>query len=294
MSKFCSTRYSLLIAVLGAVASIPASADVFFKDGFETGGFSHSENGVSWNSPEKVTVVSDRASEGSRAAKFHFIGSSDLAADAWAELRFALPSNRSEIWIKYDMYIPSNYYHREASGASNNKGLIMLWGGDYGSMTTQSAISFWPSFSSARPGQSMMCADVKTNGGESTHYCQQSNLPDKGVTAATETIAINPNTDGGKWHTFIIHYKLSDVNTSNGVLQLWKDGTKIWDTNNVSNHAASTGNNYFNNGYILGWSNSGFNVDTDIYLDNVFFADTAADLNVSSLAPSPPTDAKAN
>jgi hypothetical protein len=84
------------------------------------------------------------------------------------------------------------------------------------------------------------------------------------------------------------------VSATNGVLELWKNGTKIWDTHNVSNHASSTANNGFNNGYILGWSNSGFNTDTDFYLDNVMFATSAADLQVSSQVPSAPKDAASN
>jgi hypothetical protein len=269
---------SSLSGGFGLIAAAPADSSVLFSDSFESGNLSHAENGVSWNSPEKVTVGTGNAKSGKYSAKFHFPGSSDLTADSWAELRFALPSMRTEIWIKYDLFIPSNYYHRSASGASNNKGLIMLWGGDYGRMTTQSAVSFWPSMGSAK-GASMMCADVKTNGGESTHYCQQSNLLDKGVTSATETIVFGP-ADAGRWRNFVIHYKLADVGVNNGVLEVWKDGTKLWSARNVPNYASSTSGNGFNNGYILGWSNSGFNQDTDFYLDNVVFATSPSDLDM--------------
>jgi hypothetical protein len=262
-----------------SAVSLSSRAAVLFKDGFESGNISHTEGGMSWSSPEKLTVVSEKAKSGTYSAKFHFPGSSDLAADSWSELRFAFPQMRTEIWIKYDLYIPTNYYHRKASGASNNKGLIMLWGGDYGAMSTQSAISLWPSLSSSKPGASMMCADVKTNGGESTHYCEQANLMNNNVTAATETVAIDPSVDGGKWRTFVFHIKLSDVGKNNGVYQVWKDSALLWSTSNVPNYANASSNNGFNNGYIFGWANSGFNEDTDLYLDNVAFGEVPADIS---------------
>lgn len=267
------------LVLTGMLASISSSATVLFSDGFESGGTSYTQNGIKWVDKASVSVVSGQAKSGSYAAKFHFTGSTDLAADAWSELRFSLGALRKEIWIKYDLYVPANYYHRVPTGSGNNKGYIMLWSGDYTNNPSQlSAISFWPDAN----GSSMMCANFKSNGSPSTHKCNQNDISGNiAVTATTKVIALDPSKSNGKWETTVIHIKAADVGVANGIYEVWKNGTKIWATLNVPNYATTEAANGFEQGYILGWANSGFNQDTDFYVDNVVFGTTGADVGIS-------------
>jgi hypothetical protein len=84
----------------------------------------------------------------------------------WQEIRFHLTKSideqrtdqnisdtyYKEVWLSYDIFIPSNYYHRgsgEGVEAGNNKGFFYLWHGPYESSQTQTSTSlqWWPSSS---------------------------------------------------------------------------------------------------------------------------------------------------
>ena len=69
-------------------------------------------------------------------------------------------------------------------------------------------------------------------------------------------------------------YKL-DSGSGDGILQLWIDGVSIINETDIVWIGAPCGvNEYLFNGYFMGWSNSGFNEDTDVYIDDVVFSTT--------------------
>lgn len=91
--------------------------------------------------------------------------------------------------------------------------------------------------------------------------------------------------DLGKWIEITIHWKRQSSETSSdGALQLWKrvEGGAVetifseialsntWGTDGGKNPAY----NFLDQGYLMGWANSGFSEDTTICLDDVKFSTT--------------------
>lgn len=254
---------SIFLASLLCLASNVTSAEVLFSDGFESGDFSHKENGGSWNSIEKVSVSTTQVRSGKYAAKFHFAGNTDLSADAWSELRFDVGKLTTEFWMQYDLYIPSNYKHRNPSGPANDK-FFRLWGNDYNDTEKVGASTFPNGGYSSLSGEWDDKVLGLTNGGGMTAYPPQT------------SVAIT-STDVGKWVTYKIYVKAATSSTT-GTLKIWKNNTLILDATNKVNDYTSGEPHAYRYGYILGWSNSGYDQDTDFYLDNVTMATKESDL----------------
>jgi hypothetical protein len=92
--------------------------------------------------------------------------------------------------------------------------------------------------------------------------------------------------DAGRWITWIMHIKCADVNSFNGVAEIWKDGKKILSQTRLENWHPTA--NYLDVGYLLGWANSGFTQTTDFYIDNIIFATSGEDVGIGGVRPNPP------
>jgi hypothetical protein len=270
-----------------------AQSAVLFQDDFESASLAHTENGIKWGDSVRVTFPGDRALGGKYAARFRFPGSTVMSDDAWAELRFDLGSLRKEIWIKYDLFVPTNYYHRQDPSGPNNNKFIMLW-----SSTYESAWEFGfhtlPSVLSTLTGGSDLMASWKPAGvGNAMQYINMTDLSVHYQSTNWDIPMLNPATDNGKWVTFVMHIKAADIGVKNGVIELWKNGKQLVSKTNVDLYYPDASKNGFQYGYLLGWSNSGYNQDTDFYIDNVIFATTGADVGIggapaTTAPPSPP------
>lgn len=82
---------------------------VFFSDDFESGDISKTENGFTWSTENYVGVAS--TPNGTLGLRFVF-GPDALNEDTNREQRFHLGKDYSDLWIKYDLYVPENYHHR--------------------------------------------------------------------------------------------------------------------------------------------------------------------------------------
>ena len=63
------------------------------------------------------------------------------------------------------------------------------------------------------------------------------------------------------------------------LMEFWVDGVKTRAVDGKTGGTGldlfnSAGMNYLNQGYLLGWANSGFDKDTHIFIDDVRFYDT--------------------
>lgn len=260
---------SLFVAASGVLGSW-ARADVIFKDDFETGDLTHTSSGAKWGSKTNVSVSGAQARTGNYAAQFVFAGNTSLAAnaDAFAELRFDLGRTTEELWIQFSMYVPTNYQHRNAESSDNNK-LFRLWGADY-SDAEKIGFSTWPTvdgYSTARADWS------RDNGG----LGPKGALCDAFITAS----------DLGKWMTIRIHLDAA-TETQGGTLQLWKNGALVINNDGTVDSYWASNIHAYRYGYLLGWSNSGFTQTTNMYIDDVVFATTEADLEGGANPPSPP------
>ena len=218
--------------------------------GFESGDLSTAP----WGSSRRVTVSSVRASSGDYSARFEFEPST--TGDAFAELRFDLHSQQREIWIRYDLYIPSNYSHRDAPSSDNNK-FFRLWGSDYDSPEKVGA-SLWPTSANG----SRLAFDWNTGNG----------IGPKG-----DRYGLISEDDLGRWMAVKVH-ALAATSERKGSLRLWKNGNLVLDASaEVDNFSAGEPHSY-RKGYLLGWSNSGFSSRTFLHIDDVVFATEEADL----------------
>lgn len=256
MRNLRSLTYSIAVGCALSLQSVFSHGAVLFSDSFESGDLSKALSSAKWGGAQYVSVSKDRATDGSASAKFTFIGNSNINEDAFSELRFDLGKAVPEVWIQYQVYVPTNYQHRNAS-PGNNK-ILRLWGVNYDEQE-KVGLSTWPS-----GGYSMLQADWNTNG---------DGIGPKGNGARDFFSAA----DLGKWVTLKIQVKAPTA-SQNGTMRVWKNGALVVDNNNNMNSYASSGIHAYRYGYIFGWSNSGFNETTTMYVDNVVIGTQESDL----------------
>jgi hypothetical protein len=254
-----------LAATMTFWAAVTAEAGVLFKDDFESGDFTATLGAAKWTNQVKVAVTSSAARSGARSAEFLFVGKTDLAADAWAELRFDLGQTYPSLWIQFEMFVPANYEHRTPVGADNNK-LLRLWHTDYGVDKEKVGFSTWKN-----GDKSKLAADWDSGGGI-------------GPKPQVSQDFIAPS-DKGTWLLIKVFAQAAPSSTANGTLKVWKNGTLVIDDTNLMKNFVSTEKHAYRYGYILGWANSGYTSDTRFLVDDVIIATTEADLNAALASP---------
>ncbi|MFY3773156.1 heparin lyase I family protein [Marinobacter salsuginis] len=241
---FCHLVFSVLL-----LSSTIAYAEPQFHDTFETGDLSHSENGVYYGGSTGASVSAVNKLNGSYSLRFLF-RAKPLGEDSFAEQRMIYPQT-NELWLKFDLYIPSNYYHRNDS-PSNNK-FLAIYKKDYRYPGFQVN---W-SLTANGQGGSNIALHRYRNGGE-----QRILDPEIGRNFLTSS-------DRGKWINIIARVKApSSATASDGIMQMWKNGDLVTNETSLDNYGG-TNENYMDELYLLGWSNSGFTEETIFYLDNL-------------------------
>lgn len=250
-------RYCFLVLLFSASF---AKADVIAEDDFESGSASRI-----WGSMADATVAQlpSHTGRSGNALRFLFKGvASDK--DSWAEARFDLGREYTQLTIEFDLFVPSNYVHRKPSDNTDNNKFFRLWRVSYDDVEKLGASMLGQSTT----GNSTIGSDYRVfaDWGQST-----------AVKNATGFITAD---DRGKWMAVRIDIKAA-TDTTLGSIKIYKNGKVHLDDATIKNHVAGTqGYRY---GYLLGWANSGFNEDTIMYIDNVRF------LDVVGARPLPPT-----
>ena len=223
----------------------PAPPPALFRDNFATGNLSHTENGVSWLVDGGQMPV--EPFQTGNALAFHF--RTDQSGDSWGEQRFLLGAQYPELWFRRRIFVPTNYFHRNDVGTDNNK-FFMLWSNNYsgdlhmGFNTVCSAIA----------GESDLVVVWKRNG------TPQSS---DGLPQAARFISA---ADYGAEMNVVVRCKV-DSGAGDGALEVWKNNTKVL---SIVNWACfSNVGNFFNNGYLWGYWNSGVNEEI-IIRENLF------------------------
>ena len=254
-------------------------------DSFESGGLSHTENGFVWYSSGRTSVSSDISHTGSHSLKFAFEGKAyDL--DASAEQRFDLGAAYPDVWIQFYIYYPDGSegigprYILRSEG--NNK-FLRLWGSspnrrDKGLATVEVGASTWTiSNQYAKLGSEY----ASWFNGVSVKHMGQYNTPSyEFVTSSTI----------GTWIKVKYHAKVASPANNDGVIQIWVNDVLKTDLHTLETYP---GNGYLNGytaGYLLGWANTGFDENTNIYIDDV---EISAEAFAQKAAPGFPTNVKA-
>lgn len=235
-------------------------AQNLLEDGFESGNRSSPIGGAWRISPDTTTVSPENPRTGLYSLRFQF--DSNPTGDAMAEQRADLLQT-NELWGRMYLYIPTNYYHRNVS-PSNNK----FWA-VYASPYTSPGFQMNLSLSAGLGGNSNLQVHRYDNGKEMSVLSPYSNF----ITSA----------DRGKWIEVMIRVKVPTNNTSNdGIIQVWKNGTSVANYKQLDMYG-SNGRNYIDQMYLLGWSNSGFDATTIMYIDDVVISNTPID--ITSITP---------
>lgn len=268
--NFSRLANSLLLGCVLTAPIFSTHAAVLYKDDFEVGSLKYVLSAAKWleSDSANVTVSNAVVKSGRYAAKFHFAGNASLSADAdaWAELRFDLGKVTNELWVKYDLYIPANYVHRKAASSNNNK-FIRLWGGSYADKE-KVGLSLWPNGTS-----SSLQADWDLGGGVG---------PDGQVVSSFIGAS-----DLGKWMEVKIYVKAATASAA-GTMKVWKNGALVINNTGLMKNYYANETHGYRYGYLLGWSNSGFTQDTDLYIDNVIFGTLEADVGGAAAVTSAP------
>ena len=262
MSKI---NYAMCVALVFTALSGTSQAAVIFQDDFENGNLSKTQGGARWSDSVNAEVTNQNPMTGSYSLRMTYIGVPD-GQDGFSEQRFELGGRYPEVWVKYDLYVPSNYYHRTQSDSANNKSFVHLWAGGYSGSGFGAGYEIWPdgsgsgrlAFHSFRPDQ---------------EHRQDTLRNSRGIELS----------DRGTWIEITSQIKTSTAANNNGEARIWKrrqgSATKelIFERTGLPIYNAD--GNYMERGYLLGWANSGFLETTVFYIDNLVIADSPIDMN---------------
>ena len=265
MSKHLIKVFINIFAFLAISVSVKVMAAQMVTDSFETGDLSHSENGFSWGQSESISVSTTFPRTGKYSLKFTFPASSP-GKDSFSEQRFDLGSEYSEITVQYYIYYPNGsegigpkYAQRLGESPDNNK-FIRLWGNsprtDPSTSSIQVGASMWP-----RVGYSHIGAEYKsTYNGSPVLDMDRHGIP---LASLVDSSTV------GTWIKVKYHAKAATSANNDGVLQIWINDELRTDIQNLAIYPGDGYLNGFTGGYLLGWSNTGFDSTTNIYIDDI-------------------------
>lgn len=220
-------------------------------------------------------------------------------ADSWSEQRWAInqavlgKKGLSDIWMQYDVYIPSNYFLVDNLPTSLNyfgagHKVNVFYGDGYSSPYTTMV---WGELIARRTATGEYVKDYSgwvdatlstyPNGATSRIDSNYSNAE----TRKREFKWMDPATDLGQWQRRTFHFKFPTSESSNdGVIEVWikrADGTISKAMDFKSKYGYSR--NYFNGGYLNGYNNAGFSEAVNMLVDNVIIADNMAAIDQGAI-----------
>lgn len=252
--------------------SIHAADKYFFADGFEGNNLSaETHPKFYWETNNSTSIVTNlpqaRVLWGSKSGSA--VGSKDWGArlgnnalrahyakgeDSWAEQRFHFGQGLNEVWIKFDLRVPTNFEHKD-----KNRKIFYLWMDGYGSKGKGATVGweYWPS----PGGISALAVNIQSHNDTYRHtgHIQHFDF-------------INPNTDKGRWMSVIFYLKVSSTaSSSDGVVAFyrkWDDENNYTRYHYVTDAILPAGLGDFQHGYLMGWHNGSYSKENDWLIDN--------------------------
>lgn len=263
----------LSLTAFGLIAfSTLATSELLVSDSFESGDMTTpSKIGFKWGNTSKASVVTAtarvfnnsllnepapatsqwEAKTGTHALLLHY-----AVEDAWTELRFAFDAPQPELWMSFWLRVPINYSHPKVKGAGDNQKLFRLWMEKYSGSARIVGTKIGMSFRGAGGGSSYFFA--KIGGSSDLGRVRFITVPD----------------DRGTWMHLVVHVDSeSSPGAKDGLMEVWRkwegenDYTKTHDLRNQPIHLGSTVKG-FKQGYLMGWANAHYPVETDFLIDD--------------------------
>lgn len=263
---------------LRAVTVFGRSLEGRFYDGFESGNMSATNSeGFRWEANNRTSVVSASAAvwnngpintpkpagadwtphRGKYCLRFHY----PSGQNAWAEQRFDMGAARRERWIRFWLRVPENFagFSQNSVDAST---LLALWMDKYDT-AGEGATAQLTMFKSNITGASL--AFEYNPGGLQPMAAPQQFVP---FIAAS---------DAGRWMQLAFHVRAeSSPGASDGVIQTYRRWqgedhfTLLHNGTGLPLALPSSGTpSGFAAGLLMGWSNPGYDVDTEWLIDDV-------------------------
>jgi hypothetical protein len=279
-------RHLTVLALISLFAST-ANGETLIVDSFESGDMSATnEDGFAWGMNNRTSVVTEEAAvynnrkiynvpsgdpdwtpkSGEHSLRFRY-----PAGEALAEQRFEIGKAYPELWMSFWLKVPVNYAHPEVAGADNQK-LFRLWMDGYGQQGDGSTIGM--SFRGDGNGGSEFFAKI---GGE------KGRVP-----------FISIPGDRGRWMHLVVHVKSESIpGASDGLMEAWRkwEGDSSYtQTHDLKDQLIKVSSSVkgFAAGYLMGWANAAYPVDTEFLIDD--FALATSPLFSNSNAPKAPAD----
>ncbi|WP_166259643.1 hypothetical protein [Marinobacter salicampi] len=272
-----------------------ASSEPLVSDSFETGDMSTTNSaGFNWSNTSSTSIVtattevyktsllnepapSDsnwEAKTGDHALNFRY-----NAGKNWVEQRFQIGEAHPEIWMSFWLRVPNNYSHPTVEGASDNQKLISLWMDGYSTKGEGSTVNM--EFRGSGGGSSYFYGKIAPGGYKGTGG-------DRG-----RAPFIQVPDDRGRWMHLVIHVASEkSAGASDGLLEVWRkwEGDSEYEkTQDLKNQPISLSSSVkgFSRGYLMGWANAAYPVDTEFLLDD--FELSTEPLFSNSNAPNAPS-----
>jgi hypothetical protein len=271
----------------------PAAGVALFSDSFALGNRSHTQNGVRWwQNGVNSTVVADPGNSTGWALRLRMPARPDVdgdAGDSWAEQRFyfgqaGTDGAYTDLWFKYRVLIPLNYFHRQASFLTSNNKFIRVWKGN--TVTNPSNDGYTAGHYHLKGGFS---TDPLSPQGAGSRFRAEfgSDTSGNGVgLSGTNIISTGPlisPADLGQEVTYVMHIKTDTAGVigaqsrptgGNGALGMWKNGVQLIHHTTLAWRTEDGLHEFFEYGYVFGYANSGFLEQTDILLRELTIATT--------------------
>lgn len=272
--------------VITSAAFTPTTiAGMIFFDDFSSGDLTKQLNSANfWDqAPAWASIQPHPTIGGQNSLEFRFV----LPDRNWSEQRFDLGQNFNELWVQYDMLVPSNYV--QAGTGLNNKVGMYVWTDSYNNPIA--GVS----------GGTEIYSDGTGLGQLDWNSFYPSNLGHVVDTERGFTPRGIRSQDLNVTRRITIHVKAGIDNTSpwsgakvefyiDGAIEYAISQSNVEDPNALG---AGAGQGYMynsdglfiNQGYLMGAANGTFAVDTYFYLSNIEFAQDAASLTDSVVQP---------
>jgi len=228
----------------------------FFADSF-AGGVTNPANGFTWVPGVREIVTFD----GGPAMRFRYEGT-PTPEEGMAEQRFNLGRQLSELWLDYEVHIPSNLVLRNFSGGSNPNKFLSLWPENYSTV-----------------GETYVVTEFWRDGADNTSYARILSLGDlyPGVSSRDGDAVMSSNfisTARTGWNRIRVHYKIaSGPGQTDGAYEGWIGSELMWRANSAWQFWSTGGLNYIEQGYFMGSSNPGYAAQTDYHIRHPKFYD---------------------
>lgn len=236
-------------------------------------------NGFEWVAPRSNEVSDLEASEGTRSLRFRF---DDIPEDShiWAEQRFNLGRQLTEIWVEYYIYYPDasepydsdemNHWPNPEPDATDNNKFFRLWGGGQGAYSgNPNKVGM-----STRPDD-----NVGPDGMIFFEYWETGSSGTGDGPSGSQGTFPTWEDDLGEWIQVRMYYRhVSAPDAADAHFKLWKNGVLYHDLDEIDMEYHTTP--YWDSGYLLGADNShiatqGGGDQIYIFIDDIKFWDEA-------------------